>query len=646
VPPQSSDAQALASAPAVRLFLARARSARADAGVAPVAVVARICRELDGLPLAIELAAARASVLSAEEIAAHLADKFRFLAYRRQVADPRHQALTAAIGWSYDLLSAEQCRVLRGLSVFAGGFGLAAVAAVCCGGDEAAALDLVDQLAGKSLVVAEPAAGGTRYRLLETIRQYAAERLAEAGEAEQARRRHAEAFLRLAEEERGLPVLLREQDNFRAALGHTLAGGSPIGPRLARVLGGFWLARGLFQEARGWLEGALAAGPADPRLRADLLRLLGAVLYAAGDLERAQAILAQGAEVAAAAGLPSTQARIGVLLAEIHAAQSGTYAEAIEACETAAPLLESEGDLEGLAEAWLMIGRTRFWDYDPLGAEEALERAADCARRSGNHRAELASTATLVSTFRDLPITADSAIARAEQLLEAATGDPWAEAAILRPLSLLPGYAGRFADARAAYTRSQAILTRAGANFDWAMCAALAGEIELIVGEPAAAEQILRQGDEALRAMGERAHRATTVAMRAEAAYAQGHFGQAQRLTEEAEALAGADDVDAQARWRATRAKLLAQRGQFPAAARLADEAVALIPATADAPERAEFLVAKAEVSQLAGAPGDAEASLRRALQFYEDRRMVALAERTRALLASLAAQRHTPAEQ
>jgi predicted ATPase len=98
------------------------------------------------------------------------------------VADPRHQTLTAAIGWSYDLLPAEQRRAFRGLSVFAGGFSLAVVAIVCCGGDQAAALDLVDQLASKSLVVAEPAADGTRYRMLETIRQYAASRLAEAGD--------------------------------------------------------------------------------------------------------------------------------------------------------------------------------------------------------------------------------------------------------------------------------------------------------------------------------------------------------------------------------------------------------------------------------------------------------------------------------
>ena len=239
VPPESADQPGLARAAAVRLFLTRSASARPGAGAAPVAVVARICRELDGLPLAIELAAARSSLLSAEEIEAHLADKFRFLAYRQPVADPRHQTLKAAIGWSYELLSAEERRVFGELSVFAGGFTLAVAAAVCCAGDEAAALDLVDQLAAKSLLVAEPAAAGTRYQLLETIRQYAAGCLAETGEAGPARLRHAETFLRLAEEERELAALAREQDNFRGALDFTLSAGSPAGPRLAGALGGF-----------------------------------------------------------------------------------------------------------------------------------------------------------------------------------------------------------------------------------------------------------------------------------------------------------------------------------------------------------------------------------------------------------------------
>jgi tetratricopeptide (TPR) repeat protein len=171
------------------------------------------------------------------------------------------------------------------------------------------------------------------------------------------------------------------------------------------------------------------------------------------------------------------------------------------------------------------------------------------------------------------------------------------------------------------------------------VCAQGAGRIELMAGDPAAAEQNLREGYEALRAVGERGDRANIVTLLAEAAYAQGRFDQALRLTEEAEALAVADDFDAQGRWRATRAKVLARRGQFGAAARLAKEAVALVPATCDAPERAEFLLAQAEVAQLAGAVGQAEDSLRQALQFYQDRRMAVLAKRTRALLASLTRQ-------
>ena len=491
-----------------------------------------------------------------------------------------------------------------------------------------------------------PAAGGTRYRLLETIRQYAADRLAEAGQAGLARRRHAETFLHLAERERELAVLAREQDNFRAALDYALDCGSPAGPRLARSLGGFWLARGLFNEARTWLERALTAGPADGPLRADLHRLLGAVLYAAGDVALAQATLGQGAHIAAAAGDPAVRARIRALQADIQAQQDGDFAEAIEACEEAAALLESEGDLEGLAEALMSAGRLRFLGGDTRAAEQVLQRAVACARQSGNHRAEQEARTRLAATLWDLPIPFDLAVSRTERLLEAAAGDPWDEAAILGLLALTYSYAGRFADARAAYRRAQAVFTASGAKLNGAMCAHQAGRIELMAGDPAAAEQILREGYEALRAMGDRGYRSNVATLLAEAVYAQGRFDQALRLTEEAEALAGPGDYDAQARWRATRAKLLARRGQFNVAARLAEEAVTLVPATSDAPERAEFLVAQAEVARLAGALDRAEAGLRRALQFYQDRRMTALAERTRALLANHAASSRTPAEQ
>jgi predicted ATPase/DNA-binding SARP family transcriptional activator len=680
VPPESADAQTLAGAPGVRLFLARSSAATGPAGVAaPVTVVARICRELDGLPLAIELAAARMSVLSAEEIAARLADRFRFLTSRRPVADPRHQTLRAAIGWSYELLSEEERRAFGELSVFADGFTLAALAAVCCGGDHASALDLVDQLAAKSLLIAEPAVAGTRYRLLETIRQYASKRLTEAGQAERARRRHAEAFLRLAEEERELAVLAREQDNFRAALDFTLGCGSPAGPRLAFALGGFWLARGLFSEARGWLERALAAAAAaDGWLRADLLQLLGAVLFAAGDLERAQAVLVEGAEAAAAAGLSAVQARIRILQADIQAEQSGIYTEALDVCAAAAALLESEGHLEGLAEVWLLVGKLRFWGDDTTGCQQALERAISYAGQCGHHYAERESCGWLAANLRNLPIPAEVLIGRAEQQLEAAAGDPWAEAVILHSLSVYYAYAGRFADARAAYRRAQSIFTASGAKLEGALLTMESGRVELMAGDPAAAERELREGHEALAAMGERGYRSSLVTYLADAVCALGKLDQALRLTEEAEALTGADDLGSQTWWRAIRARVLARLGQFPAATRLADEAVSLLPvgrakpsarrgqspaATRRAEEEeaapvlatsypatsylaAECLVATGEVSLLAGAFDEAEERLRRALQFYEDRRTVPLAAQARALLTRLATQRRTQAEQ
>ena len=361
VPPETAGEQAIEEASAVRLFLDRGSAARGGitAAVAPVAVAGRICRKLDGLPLAIELAAARLSTLSAEEVYAHLADRFAFLAYRRPAADPRHQALQAAMDWSYELLSAEERRFLGELSVFAGSFGLAQVAAVC-GRERAAALEAIDRLASKSLVATEPGEDGTRYRLLETVRQYAAGRLAEAGGSAAARQRHALAFLSLAERERGLAVLSRDHDNFRAALEWSLSAGDQTGPRLARAAGDFWLARGLLQEGRYWLERALAQQPADAHLRAGLLRQLGTVLYEAGDLERAEAVLSEGSEVAAAAGAPALRARIRVLLAEIRNLQGEGNAEALEECEAAIGVLDAEGDLEGLAEAWLLAGRLRL----------------------------------------------------------------------------------------------------------------------------------------------------------------------------------------------------------------------------------------------------------------------------------------------
>jgi predicted ATPase/DNA-binding SARP family transcriptional activator len=633
LPPQTADAQQEGQAAAVRLFLDRGSAARGGtvSGVAPVAVAERICRKLDGLPLAIELAAARLGTLSAAEIEAHLADRFRFLAYRRPAGDPRHQALRAAMDWSYDLLSAEERRVLGELSVFAGTFGLAQAAEVCGGGDEVNAWEVIDRLAGKSLVAADPAEDGTRYRLLDTVRYYAADRLAEAGGTEAGRHRHVAAFVGLAERERKPAVLMREQDNFRAALDWSLARGDPAGLRLARALGDFWLGRGLLAEGRDWLGRALAQHPADQRLRADLARLLGSLLLEAGDLRGADAVLSEGSQVAEAARARTVQARIRVLHADIANLQGLKNAEALAECESAAAVLESGGDLDGLAEALTAAGRLRFWLGDIPASQVVLERAITCARHSGNHRAQMGASHWLAVTFCFLPIPADTGAARAEQLLADASGDPWAEADLLKPLCHLYAMVGRVADARAAIDRSQAIFAGFGAGL------ALAAMVGLIIGDPAAAERYGRKGYEAFRAMGERGGYVVDLAvLLADALYEQGRFDEAQQLIEQANAEPSPATVSST---RLTQAKLLARSGQFAAARQLVSQAEALLSPTSAPLIRADVLQARAEVERLAGAPGQAAASLRAALLIYEDRRATALAERARAALASLAAQ-------
>jgi len=431
----------------------------------------------------------------------------------------------------------------------------------------------------------------------------------------------------------------RDHDNFRAALEWSLAPGGQAGqagPRLAHALGDYWLALGLLGEGRSWLERALASPVADQGLRAGLLRLLGAALYEAGDLDRAEAALAEAYAVAAAARAPAVQARIAVLLADLRNMQGGGNAEALAECEAAAAVLASEDDLYGLAEAWTQAGKLRFWLDDTAGAGETLERAISCARQSGHHRAQMRASHWLAVSFHVLPIPADTAIARSEELLRAAHGDPWAEADLLKPLCILYAYVGRAAGARAAFARSRAIFAGFGAKFALAECGIPAGVMEWALAQPVATERSLRETYAALRAMGERRYLADVTTMLAEALYAQGRFGEAQQFADEARA-ANVRDADIGIGLLNIQARLLAQRGRFPEASRLIAEAEALITPASSALYRADMLVSKAEVDRLAGASGEAAASLRAALRIYEDRRATQLAAQVRASLAGLA---------
>ena len=271
-PRSLQDLEALAHNECVHLFVDRATTAypgfRLTARNAPAVV--QICLRLDGIPLALELAAAWSRVFPPEQIAARLSDRFRLLTGGSRTSLPRHQTLLALLDWSHQLLSEAERVLLRRLSVFAGGWSLEAAQAVCSEALGEEVLDPLVRLVDKSMVVVdEPleAAEG-RYRLLETIRQYAREKLLEAGEAEVVCERHLEYFLRLAEEAepklRGTEQLAwldrveSEHDNLRTALAWALERGkSEHALRLAGALAYFWVLRGVLSESYKWLYDAL-----------------------------------------------------------------------------------------------------------------------------------------------------------------------------------------------------------------------------------------------------------------------------------------------------------------------------------------------------------------------------------------------------
>ena len=283
---------------AIRLFCDRA------VAVAPAfalteqntASVIQVCQRLDGIPLAIELAAARVNVLHVDQIAIRLNDRFRLLTGGSRTALPRQRTLRAAIDWSYDLLSEAERQLLRRISVFAGGFSLESAEVVCSDGSNDT-LDLLSRLVEKSLVMVEKSEYEARYSLLDMVRQYSRERIMESGEAESISTRHRDYFLSLAE--KAVPELVgsnqvqwfdrldSEHENFRTAL--TWCQSDPAGIelnlRLAAALSRFWFVRGYFEEGRMWLKDAMARAGTSKRTSdwAKALRGAGTLALTQGD---------------------------------------------------------------------------------------------------------------------------------------------------------------------------------------------------------------------------------------------------------------------------------------------------------------------------------------------------------------------------
>ena len=396
-PAQLSSPETLGSYEAVQLFVDRARSRLGtfdlSSGDAPA--VAQICRRLDGIPLAIELAAARVEVLSAEELATRLDDRFRLLTGGSRTGLERHQTLRAAVDWSYDALSKSERALLERLSVFAGGCTLEAAEEVCARGevDKEAVLDLLAQLVGKSLVVTDRRATEARYGLLETIRQYAREKLLASGESEGARDRHLQWCLALAARaERGVwgseqttwfDVLESEEDNLRQALDWTItAQEAESALQLVVALGRFWMVRGRSKEGSRWLREALALDASDrPYLRAQALTQAGMVAMTyEGDVQTARLCASEALGLFRDLGV-----RRGIFwslhsMAVLSVAE-GNLKEATDYADEALEVARSTGHEQSVAYALLVRGSVALASSDHLAAQTLQAEALPIFRR-------------------------------------------------------------------------------------------------------------------------------------------------------------------------------------------------------------------------------------------------------------------------
>jgi non-specific serine/threonine protein kinase len=513
----------LGQSEAVQLFMERARPVQAAFALSAVtaACVAAICRQLDGLPLAIELAAARLNVLPLEEILARLDDRFWLLRRGGRAATDRHQALQATMDWSYGLLEPAEQAVLRRLAVFAGGWELAAAERVCAGGAVAAdaTLALLDELLERSLIYVYQVEGVPRYGMLETVRQYGLQQLERASETAMARDRHLDWCVALAEAaasalqgpQQGvwLARLEREHDNLRAALRWALDRRvTARGLRLSGALGKFWLRAGHQREGLGWLAAVLRLPEDDTAVPAARATALDAAAWLANDMHdfaQAAALFAQsdalrragGQEVgtdgslinaAMAARAGGDYPRATALLEEYLAQQRAlsnrptvgkddpgrAVAIANRYTSLLALVLREQGAYaRATALCDACLARSRELD-DAEGVAIALLSRADVARDLGDARQACADGEESLSLFRDL-------------------GHQWAIGFSLNNLALVAWMEGDLALAAGRAAESEAVFRGQEAGPSLAEVLVTVGRVKGAQGEALAARASLTE---------------------------------------------------------------------------------------------------------------------------------------------------------
>jgi predicted ATPase/DNA-binding CsgD family transcriptional regulator len=520
VPPLSvptgipSDPSVIGGHDSVRLFLERTRMRLPDFSLTRenVGAVAEVCRKLEGIPLAIELAAARMGVLAANQVAEKLEDSLGLLSAGPRTASPRQRTMRAAIGWSHGLLSEGEKQLFARLSTFSGGFTLEAAEAVCPGGavEEGEVLDLLSGLVDKSLVVAVASGpGAPRYRMLETVRQYGCEQLEE---PERVRKRHAMYYLALVEaaepelvgagQVAWLERLETEYDNLRAVLRWSSEGEEPeIGLRLASALWPFWYTHGHYGEGREWLEGALSkSGGSLAILRAKALSGAGVLTFLQCEYERAATLIEESLALYRdqedKQGVASALQTLGSV-----ARERGRYDRAVAFHEESLALQRELGNEEGIARSLDGLGFAA-WLQEDHGRAEALCTEA-------------------LALYREL---------------EDAEGVAWS----LVNLGATAQHQGDLERAAELLNEGLAFSRRAGYKEGVAWSLNQLGIVEQRRGNYERAAELLRESLEVHRDLGDRWRTASVLEGLASSARERGRFERAARLLGGAEALRGA----------------------------------------------------------------------------------------------------------
>ena len=515
-PSSPADVASLTQYAGVQLFIDRAVSAQSSFRLddANASAVANICYHLDGIPLAIELAAARVRTLSVADINQRLDQRFRLLTGGPRTALPRHQTLRSAIDWSYELLPEAERALFCRLAVFFGGWTLDAAERICDGEgvEEGAVLDLLTSIVDKSLVIMEPSGTRMRYRLLETVRRYARDRLREVGDETLRQDRHLAYFLAVAEEaephltgadqQAWLDRLESEHDNLRSALAWSSAatGDSVSGLRMAGALFRFWFVRGYLGEGRRWLTALLAAAPRGQAesARAKALNGAGAMAWQQCDYPSARALHEEGLAIRRKLGDRRGIAASLGNLANV-ARDQCDYASAQALYEECLSIQRELGRRWDIAASLNNLGLVATDRGDHAAAKALHEESLAIARELGD-RQGIASALNHLGGLASGQGDHEAALALHEESLaiQRELGHRWGIATSVNNLGNVAADQGDPSAARARYKESLAIRRDLGDR--WGITQSLEGlaYVAFVLGDPERAARIWG-GAESLR---------------------------------------------------------------------------------------------------------------------------------------------------